>query len=93
MCIRDRYNDETQEHFININNQLLPSNIFQITGMTRQEIRHSNVLAWMFGANEHSLVDTILIRFLSSILSKNERSEIISNLRTYIYLPDKKEKL
>ena len=54
------YSDDIQDDFEEINNLLLPINVLEVTGMGYQEIKHSNVLAWMFGDNSHQLGHEIL---------------------------------
>ena len=47
-------------------------NILEITGMGTQEIKHSNVLAWLFGDNQHNLQYNILFRFLKKVFDKDK---------------------
>ena len=42
------YSDEVQNDLDEINNLLLPINVLEVASMGNQEIKHSNVLAWMF---------------------------------------------
>lgn len=50
-------------------------NIFNILGVTRAEIRHSNFLAWLLDANaNHGLSNQVVVRFLRSVLA-DERVE------------------
>jgi hypothetical protein len=45
-------------------------NIFQILGVTRTEIRHSNFLSWLLDANaNHGLGRQVVMRFLRSVLA------------------------
>ena len=47
-------------------------NFFEISGMARAEIRHSNVLAWLFDANQnHGLGDIVIKKFIQKILRSN----------------------
>jgi hypothetical protein len=43
-------------------------NFFEITGIVKAEIRHSNFLSWLFDPNEtHGLRDTFIRRFLNQV--------------------------
>lgn len=47
-------------------------NFFEVTGMSNQEIKHSNTLAWLFDANgNHGLKDQFVRRFLQKVISAN----------------------
>lgn len=47
-------------------------NFFEISGMTNQEIKHSNTLAWFFNPNEnHGFEDQVIRRFLQKVVSAN----------------------
>ncbi len=47
-------------------------NFFEISGMRNQEIRHSQVLAWLLDPNEnHFLDDEFIRRFLQKVISRN----------------------
>jgi hypothetical protein len=66
-------------------------NILEITGMGNQEIKHSNILSWIFGDNEHNLEYKILDGFLKEMIK--EAKEYINNinyLQHYLYLPTNK---
>ena len=48
-------------------------NIFSVLSITKNEIRHSNFLAWLFDPNEsHALGDTFLVTFLKDILTGSD---------------------
>ena len=49
------FNDEVQKVFEDINNNVLDFNILEITGMGNQEIKHSNILGWLFSDAKHNL--------------------------------------
>ena len=89
------FNDEVQKVLTAINDRFMDFNILEITGMGTQEIKHSNILAWLFGNNEHGLEHRLLNDFLKEIIEKNKEDnkyrETISNLQKYIYLADKKK--
>lgn len=76
------FDDEVQKLFENINNNVLDFNILEITGMGNQEIKHSNILGWLFSDAEHNLEYKILESFLKKIIALNE----VDNLQDYIYL-------
>lgn len=47
-------------------------NFFEVSGMTNQEIRHSNTLAWFLDPNEnHGFKDQVIKRFLQKVISAN----------------------
>ena len=54
------FDDEVQKLFEDINNNVLDFNILEITGMGNQEIKHSNILGWLFSDAEHNLEYKIL---------------------------------
>ena len=76
------FDDEVQKLFEDINNNVLDFNILEITGMGNQEIKHSNILGWLFSDAEHNLEYKILESFLKKIIALNE----IENLQDYLYL-------
>ena len=66
-----------------ITNYLNKVNFFEITGMKKQETKHSNFLAWLFDANEtHGLGDNIVKKFLVKVLDneKNKNKKSRDNL-------------
>ena len=83
------FNDEVQKIINEINDNFLNLNILEITGMETQEIKHSNLLSWLFGDNEHGLGYIIFIEFLKQIYIENSCDDI--NLQNYIYLLKKNE--
>ena len=60
------FDDEVQKLFEDINNNVLDFNILEITGMGNQEIKHSNILGWLFSDAEHNLEYKILESFLKN---------------------------
>ena len=76
------FDDEVQKLFEDINNNVLDFNILEITGMGNQEIKHSNILGWLFSDTEHNLEYKILEGFLKKIIALNG----IENLQDYLYL-------
>ncbi len=80
------FDDNVQEAFQMINNSILDFNILEITGMGTQEIKHSNILAWMFGDNNHELEHKILEKFLVKVSEYNQDT----TLKHYVYLSNKK---
>lgn len=90
------YDDGVQKNLSAINNHLMEYNILEITGIGTQEIRHSNILAWLFGDNEHNLEYRVLDGFLKKVIDANINSndnidDSLKKLRRYIYLPFKKK--
>lgn len=83
------YNDEVQNLLTNINNNTMDFNILDITGMGTQEIKHSNILAWLFDDSEHKLEYQILDDFLKKVILKNKENNLKS-LQEYLYLSNKK---
>ena len=61
------FDDNVQDILDKIKNSVMNFNILEITGMGSQEIKHSNILAWMFSNSEHNLEYKILEDFLKKI--------------------------
>lgn len=54
-------------------------NLFDVLKITRTEIRHSNLLAWLLTPNEnHGLSDSILKGFIQSVISVYDRDEYVN---------------
>ena len=87
------FDDEVQKLFEDINNNVLDFNILEITGMGSQEIKHSNILGWMFSDSEHNLECKILEGFLKKVIEANEVDETTNFLKHYVYLPNKKRNI
>ena len=89
--LKEFINDkEAQEKFNAIKNSVMDLNIFEITGLGNQEIKHSNTLAWLFGDNEHGLKYQILERFLKFTLENgNNTSKRYENLEKYLKIQEK----
>lgn len=83
------FDDNVQDILDKIKNSVMNFNILEITGMGSQEIKHSNILAWMFSDSEHNLEYKILEDFLKKVVDANEINETITFLKHYIYLPEK----
>jgi hypothetical protein len=92
--LKEFINDkEVQEKLDAIKNSVMDLNIFEITGLGNQEIKHSNTLAWLFGDNEHGLKYQILEEFLKFILENGDNaSESYANLEKYLTNPANPEK-
>lgn len=84
------FDDESQDLLSQINSNVMSFNILDITGMGNQEIKHSNILSWMFGDNEHGLGYKILECFLKKIIESNSDNTKVDILKHYVYLPKKK---
>jgi hypothetical protein len=76
------YDKNIQNILTNINNRLMDFNIFEITGMENQEIKHSNTLIWLFDRSEHNLGYLIFESFLKKVLKKTQNEK----LQEYVYL-------
>lgn len=95
------FNDEVQHKLSQIRNSVKEFNIFEIAGMHKQEIKHSNTLAWFFGNNEHGLGEMFFIEFLKKAIEATESNkEYFANLKIdldklkkYIYLSKNKKEL
>lgn len=81
------FNDDVQNTLSEINNNLMEFNILEITGMGNQEIKHSNILSWLLGDNEHNLEYQVLEIFLKKVAYENVQED----LHKYIYLADKEK--
>jgi len=77
------YNDTISNSIEKINQNFLDFNILEITGMGTQEIKHSNILEWILGDNQHNLKDKVLIELLKKIYKENN---VDDDLQKYIYL-------
>lgn len=80
------YDDKVQDILSQINSNVMEFNILEITGMGNQEIKHSNILGWLFDDSEHNLEYQILDGFLKEVIALNKNK----NLQSYLYLADKK---
>ncbi|WP_295144063.1 PD-(D/E)XK nuclease family protein, partial [uncultured Campylobacter sp.] len=89
--LKEFINDkEAQEKFNAIKNSVMDFNIFEITGLGNQEIKHSNTLAWLFGDNEHGLRYQILEGFLKFTLENSDNTlESYENLEKYLKTQEK----
>jgi len=80
------FNDEVQNILSKINANVMDFNILEITGMGNQEIKHSNILGWLFDDTEHNLEYHILDSFLKKVIKLNSSN----SLQSYLYLLNKK---
>lgn len=62
------FDDNVQDALDKIKNSVMNFNILEIIGMGSEEIKHSNILAWMFSDSEHNLEYKILEDFLKKII-------------------------
>ena len=87
------YSDELENYLIGIDKLFLPINSLEITGMGSQEIKHSNILAWIFDDNQHRLGYQVLEKFLRKTtkiqhnLRNNVNEDKLKKLRHYVYFP------
>jgi len=91
------FNDNVQHILSSINDNLMDFNILEITGMGNQEIKHSNILGWLFDDSEHNLEYHILDNFLKKVIEENRKDtrhkSVLDNLQSYIYLSEKKKEI
>lgn len=90
------FNDNVQNVLSSINDNLMDFNILEITGMGNQEIKHSNILGWLFDDSEHNLEYHILDNFLKKIIEENRKepdNKPLDELQSYIYLSEKKKEI
>lgn len=87
------FDDNVQDTLEKINSSVMNFNILEITGMGSQEIKHSNILGWMFSDSEHNLEYKILEGFLKKVIEANEVDETTNFLKHYVYLPKKKRNI
>lgn len=77
-CIEDFLMDI--EILDKINTKISKFNAFESLGIVNNEIRHSNVLAWLFNPNDnHGLDDIFLKKFIQKIVYKNRRAFLNKN--------------
>ena len=84
------FNDEVQDILSKINDKIMNFNILEITGMGDYEIRHSNILSSLFGANEHNLQYEILDSFLKKDIENSLDENKKDKLKHYLYLQNQK---
>ena len=92
------YNDEVQNTLSSINNNVMDFNILEITGMGHYEIRHSNIIGWLFDDREHNLEYELLENFLKKVIEANENKDnsefyVLDKLQSYIYLSENKKNI
>ncbi len=89
------FNDDIQHELLTINNNFMDLNILEITGMGSQEIRHSNILGWLFEDSAHGLEYKILEGFLKKAIEENygntDNRDVLNTLQSYIYLSNQKK--
>lgn len=85
------FDDKVQNILSQIDDNVMNFNILEITGMGTQEIKHSNLLSWVFGDNEHELGYMVFEKFLHKIIEANENNAIVEKLKHYLYLPKNKK--
>jgi len=78
------YNDSISKSIDDINQNFLDFNILEITGMGTQEIKHSHILEWILGDNQHNLKYKVFIELLKEIYHDNDLND--DELQKYIYL-------
>jgi len=80
------YDANVQNILTEINKNVMDFNILEITGMGSQEIKHSNMLGWLFDDSEHNLEYQILDGFLKKVIALNPNKD----LQEYLYLANNK---
>lgn len=64
-------------------------NFFEITDITRKEIKHSNFLAWLLDSNaNHNIGDKFIRRFMQKVVKANQSIEIIAPNIINLFLLD-----
>jgi len=81
------FDDKVQNILSKIDESVMNFNLLEITGMSSQEIKHSNLLSWVFGDNEHELGYAVFEKFLHKVIDVNENNQNIQKLKHYLYLP------
>jgi len=77
------FNEEIKKKLLSISKIDNKVNLLEITGMGNQEIKHSNVLSWLFGDNNHQLGNSVFFDFLKLVYEDEE------TLNKYFYLRKK----
>jgi len=79
------FEDKVHKKLLNLNSCVMEYNVLEITGMGSQEIKHSNVLSWIFGDNQHNVKYAVLNNFLKKVLN----NKLEHNLYSYILNKEK----
>jgi len=87
------YDTNVHKILSDLNNSVMDFNILEIVGMGTQEIKHSNILAWMFGDNEHQLGYKILLDFLLYVSEENVNTDNYELLKEYILLSENEKNI
>jgi len=92
------YEDNIQNKIYEINNHVKALNIFEISGMGHQEVKHSRTLGWFLGDKQHGLKNIFLNEFLKAAIHTTTSTSdyfinevIIDKLQKYIYLSNNKD--
>jgi len=93
------YSDDFQEFVDYVDLKFREENIFDITGMSRQEIKHSRTLGWLLGGNDE-FHRKIFKLFIKNVLNTTKRAiddyqyEIdpnhLKSFKEYVYFKDPK---
>lgn len=93
------YSDELQDFVHFIDRRFRESNIFDITGMGRQEIKHSRVLGWLLGEDDE-FHRKLFQSFMKNILASTQRAidenqyeisrDVVDQLKRYVYFKEPK---
>jgi len=75
------FSKSIQSKFNEILNRESQINLLEITGMGTQEIKHSNVLSWLFSDEKHGLNNWILFEFLREVFNEDNNVLRYLNLR------------
>ena len=78
MCVKELTDEEALQNFLldidcldELSMWTEKFNIFDVLKISRTEIRHSNMLAWLFDANEnHGLGDKFVKRLCRNLLKR-----------------------
>lgn len=85
------FNSDVQSILSEVTKSVMDFNILEITGMGAQEIKHSSLLSWLLGDNEHNLENRFFEKILEKIIANNYILQ--EELKHYLYLPNNERDL
>ena len=65
------FDSELKKSLDKISKKFNQINVLEITGMGNQEIKHSNLLSWLFEDQDHDLGNKVLFDFLTLVYKEN----------------------
>jgi hypothetical protein len=82
--LKSLFSDTTfLKHLGDLNNLYMDFNIFEITGMGSQEIKHSNLLSWLFGDNPHGFGYMFFEKFLQRLHKDNPDEKLKKYIKNH----------